>query len=347
MYQLGRNPPYYIPMLAALGLQIGAALSPSFAGVAICRLLVGFFISAVLLLLLPETFIDNILYRRARRLRRLTGSPLFKSPAEVSEHAAKGFGTIMKEALVMPFKVTFLDPSILFAACYMGFCYANFFCFFDAFPVVFGEIYPFSLEQLGLAFLCSVVAPALAVPCYVIYQLTYMYPLVKKHGMPIVERRLEPALLSSVTAALGLWIFAWTSFARLHWIGPMIGAGLFVWSNCITFQCIFYYVILAYPKYVASALAANDFIRSAAAAGLVHGATPLFHSRVGLHGGVSLLAGLATCGIAGVFTLYFKGASLRARSRFAESPAQVEKAVLEKIGESEGAVEVRLGEEQA
>lgn len=79
----------------------------------------------------------------------------------------------------------------------------------------------------------------------------------------------------------------------------------------------------------------------------MHGATPLFHSRVGLHGGVSLLAGLATCGIAGVFTLYFKGASLRARSRFAESPAQVEKAVLEKVGESEGAVEVRLGEEQA
>lgn len=69
-------------------------------------------------------FIDNILYRRARRLRLLTGSPLFKSPAEVSEHAAKSFGTIMKEALVMPFKVTFLDPSILFAACYMGFCCA-------------------------------------------------------------------------------------------------------------------------------------------------------------------------------------------------------------------------------
>jgi len=41
-----------------------------------------------------------------------------------------------------------------------------------------------------------------------------MFPLVRKKGMPVVERRLEPALVSSVTASVGLWIFGEPHLAR-------------------------------------------------------------------------------------------------------------------------------------
>ncbi|BGP43725.1 hypothetical protein JCM10449v2_007770 [Rhodotorula kratochvilovae] len=380
MHQLGRNPPYYIPLLFAVALQLGAALTPTFAGLAVLRLLIGFFVSpllatggasiadiwglrrfpvalcfvwvlpgfcapglapiltvyaverfgwrwsmwiqlwflaaaAVLILLSPETFEDNILYRRACRLRRLTGDTKLKTRAEVLG-AGKNATALLYEALAVPFKVTLLDPSILFANLYIGLCYGIFFSFFEAFPIVFAETYFFTASQQALAFLCVNVGAFVGAAVYIAYQLFYMFPLVARKGMPVVERRLEPALVSSITAAIGLFIFAWSSYRECHWSGPLFGTALYVASNINTFQCVFYYIILAYPKYAASVLAANDFIRSSIAAGLLHGATPLFRSRAGIHGGVSLLGGLAACGIVGIWVLYLQGASLRARSRF-------------------------------
>ncbi|BGP51955.1 hypothetical protein JCM10450v2_007915 [Rhodotorula kratochvilovae] len=380
MHQLGRNPPYYIPLLFAVALQLGAALTPTFAGLAVLRLLIGFFVSpllatggasiadiwglrrfpvalcfvwvlpgfcapglapiltvyaverfgwrwsmwiqlwflaaaAVLILLSPETFEDNILYRRACRLRRLTGDTKLKTRAEVLG-AGKNATALLYEALAVPFKVTLLDPSILFANLYIGLCYGIFFSFFEAFPIVFAETYFFTASQQALAFLCVNVGAFVGAAVYIAYQLFYMFPLVARKGMPVVERRLEPALVSSITAAIGLFIFAWSSYRECHWSGPLFGTALYVASNINTFQCVFYYIILAYPKYAASVLAANDFIRSSIAAGLLHGATPLFRSRAGIHGGVSLLGGLAACGIVGIWVLYLQGASLRAKSRF-------------------------------
>ena len=45
-------------------------------------------------------------------------------------------------------------------------------------------------------------------------------------------------------------------------------------------------------------------------------ARPLFIN-LGVGKGVSLLAGLSTMGVIGMFVLYFTGASLRAKSKFA------------------------------
>lgn len=78
------------------------------------------------------------------------------------------------------------------------------------------------------------------------------------------------------------------------------------------------YLPLSYPRYAASLFAANDFFRSAWAAGAVMYARPLF-DRLGIAGGVSLLGGLSCGGVVGVSTLYVYGARLRSRSRFADA----------------------------
>lgn len=78
------------------------------------------------------------------------------------------------------------------------------------------------------------------------------------------------------------------------------------------------YLPLSYPRYAASLFAANDFCRSAWAAGAVLYARPLF-SRLGIAAGVSLLGALSCGGVLGVSILYVYGAQLRARSKFAET----------------------------
>jgi DHA1 family multidrug resistance protein-like MFS transporter len=76
------------------------------------------------------------------------------------------------------------------------------------------------------------------------------------------------------------------------------------------------YLPLTYPRYAASLFAANDLCRSALASGSIIYGHPLYIN-LGIGPGISLLAGLLCGGVLGIWALWYFGASLRARSRFA------------------------------
>jgi DHA1 family multidrug resistance protein-like MFS transporter len=78
------------------------------------------------------------------------------------------------------------------------------------------------------------------------------------------------------------------------------------------------YLPLSYPQYAASLFAANDASRSALAAGSIIYAHPLFVN-LGIGRGVSILGGLAAGGCLGIWAIYYYGAKLRARSKFAQA----------------------------
>jgi DHA1 family multidrug resistance protein-like MFS transporter len=73
---------------------------------------------------------------------------------------------------------------------------------------------------------------------------------------------------------------------------------------------------MVYPAYAGSLFAGNDTMRSTLAAAAILFSRPMFLS-LGVGGGVSLLAGLTTLCIGGIFILFFYGDKLRAKSRFA------------------------------
>lgn len=81
-------------------------------------------------------------------------------------------------------------------------------------------------------------------------------------------------------------------------------------------QCLFMYLAFTYPQYAASLFAGNDAARSLLAAGAVLFAHPLYKS-LGIGPGISILGAVTVGFIGGIFPLYFFGAKLRARSRFA------------------------------
>jgi DHA1 family multidrug resistance protein-like MFS transporter len=89
-----------------------------------------------------------------------------------------------------------------------------------------------------------------------------------------------------------------------------------MWGEYTIMQCVFLYLPFTYPRYAASLFAANDFARSAFAAGCVIFSQPMYHN-LGVPKGVTLLAGLTVGCTVALFVLYFYGAGLRARSKFA------------------------------
>ncbi|KAK0466761.1 major facilitator superfamily domain-containing protein [Desarmillaria tabescens] len=108
-----------------------------------------------LLLFLPETYGPTILLKRARRLRKLTGNEQLRSQSEKNSEG-ESFVTVMKEALIRPF-ILAKEPVLMFANLYVGFVYAIFYLWFEAFPLVFTDIYHFRLGASGLPFLGFIV----------------------------------------------------------------------------------------------------------------------------------------------------------------------------------------------
>ncbi|RAH77942.1 multdrug transfer [Aspergillus japonicus CBS 114.51] len=271
----------------------------------------------VMFVAFPETSASTILLRRAQRVRKVFKDQRYVSQSEIDE-ASLSPRHIVAHALIRPLQITILDPAVFFTNLYSSYSYGVYYSFFEAFPLVYTDMYGFDLGLTGTAFLSIVVACLAGTLIYLIYVYWHWEPRVKKNGLSPPEQCLIPAIFASFLQPIGLFLFAWSSRQSIHWVVSMAGVALFSTGGFILFQGIFTYLPLSYPRYAASLFAANDFFRSAWAAGAVIYARPLF-DRLGIAGGVSLLGGLSCGGVLGVSALYVYGARLRSRSKFAET----------------------------
>ena len=252
---------------------------------------------------LPETSASNILLRRARRLRKLTGNKRLKSQSEIDQ-AHLTIHQIVVNALYIPVQIAVLDPAVTFANVYSSLVYGIYYSFFEVFPLVYPLLYGFNLGETGLTFMSITVAVIIAITIYSSYMYFIVEKRIKKHGLPPLERWLIPALFASFLPPIGLFLFGkmyrqpilivgWTARKSVHWIASVIGISIYTLGVFTIFQCVFIYIPLTYPQYAASLFAGNDLCRSSLAAGAILFARPLFLN-LGVAPGISLLAGL-TC----------------------------------------------------
>ncbi|KAF7289675.1 Benomyl methotrexate resistance protein [Mycena chlorophos] len=275
-------------------------------------------------LFLPETYEPTILLRRAQRLRKLTGNRELRTAAERDE-GTKSVRELAYESFVRPF-VLLLDPALAFASIYLGFVCDRvffdglFYLWFEAFPLVFTDIYHFNLGLSSLPFLGFIITGILTYTVYCIYQKYHVEPRfvrAEAAGTFVApEIRLEIGLMASIFVPTSILIFGFASKASIPWIVPVIGAALYLPGIFLTFQSILMYCATAYYAYTASVFAGNDLFRSAIAS-----AFPLFgrafFDNLGLGPGSGVLAGIAF-GMMPVYWLLLRyGHVLRQRSKYA------------------------------
>lgn len=269
----------------------------------------------LMFLLMPETSTPNILLRRAARLRKLTGHTPLRSQSEIDQAGLKP-SKVAVDALIKPWEITIKDPAIAFVNIYTALVYGIYYSFFEVFPLVYPVYYGFSPGIIGVVFTCILISCLIGLGVYCAYLYWYLIPDIMKNGLRAQEHRLQPALIAAFGPPIGLFIFAWTARPDIHWIASVVGITVYGATVFVVMQCIFVYVPLSYPQFAASLFAGNDFFRSALAFGSILFARPLFIN-LGVDRGTTLLACLSTLGVVGMFVLYFFGAKLRARSKFA------------------------------
>jgi MFS transporter, DHA1 family, multidrug resistance protein len=266
---------------------------------------------------MPETSSSNILLRRARRLRAINGDSRLRAQSEIDQGNMK-VSTVIWNSIVTPMEISIKDPAILFTNIYTALQYGIYYSYFEVFPLVYPVMYGFNLGETSIVFVSITVACILGIIIYCAYVYYYLEPDILKNGMRAQEHRLVPAVFASFGIPIGLFIFGWTSNPSIHWIASVIGVVIFAASGFVLFQCIFMYLPLSYPQYAASLFATNDTWRASLAAGAIIFARPLYVN-LGVGRGVSVLAGCSLAGVVGMFGLYYYGARLRARSKFALS----------------------------
>ncbi|KAI9689341.1 MAG: hypothetical protein M1822_009992 [Bathelium mastoideum] len=175
---------------------------------------------------MPETSAGNILLRRAKRLRALTGNEKLRSQSEIDQ-GEKKFGTVVYEALAIPAIICIQDPAVLFTNMYSAVIYAIYYSYFEAFPLVYVGDFGFNIGELGVVYVCIIVGCVLGIITYCSYQWFYLEPDIKKNGLRAQEHRLVPALFAVWLLPIGLFWFGWTARPSIHWIVSILGITCF------------------------------------------------------------------------------------------------------------------------
>ncbi|KAM3071372.1 GTPase-activating protein [Clarireedia jacksonii] len=267
----------------------------------------------VLIIVLPETSSANILYRRTRRLRKLTGRNDLKCEPELIGEQMTG-KDIALMTLVRPFSLSFTEPILLILNLYISLIYGLLYVWFESFVIVFVDMYGFNLGEEGLSFLGILIGTFAVIPPFFAYLYYVQEPQFNEDGEIKPEKRLPPACVGAFCIPICLFWFGWTSRPSVHWIVPIIGSSFFSIGAFLLFNSVLNYIGDAYPEYAASAYAGNDFMRSSFGAGFPLFASAMFKN-LGVDWASSTLGFISIAFIPIPFVLYIYGERIRKSSK--------------------------------
>lgn len=274
------------------------------------------FLSLILdVLFFEECYAPAILQRRAAHMRTRTQCWAWHT---LREEKSLDWVPFLKDLLLRPLKLLFMEPIIFLLSIYISFIYGMLYLFLTAYAIEFGELRRWSLGVDSLPYIGLLLGELLGALLVVCFEPWYLRQCAKVPGpikvMP--EARLPPMMIGGVLFSGGLFWFGWSSGRSVPWIVPTL-SGLATGCGMISiFLQAFNYIIDSYLMVAASALAANAVMRSCVAAGFPMFATQMFHNLT-VPWAASLLGFLAAALTPVPVLFWFYGARLRAMSRHA------------------------------
>ncbi|CCE79805.1 Piso0_002896 [Millerozyma farinosa CBS 7064] len=274
----------------------------------------------VLILFLPETNGDAILYQKYKCIKARYEYQDFDIKCSAFHVLPRSFDEAITEIIWRPIIITLEEPVVLLINLYTSLVYAVLYLWFELFPIVYLEVHHFSLIQMGATYLSFVCGVVLGVIPYLYYlYINYTQKFIRKEEV-YPEVFIPTSIAGNILMTAGIFLVGWTSSPKIHWFVPLIGAALFGASEVINFQSLLNYLGMSFPRYMASAFASNNLIRSS-----VGGVFPLFGRNlyknlstrefpVGWGSSVLGFISLLMCSIPILF--YANGKKLRAASRY-------------------------------
>lgn len=100
----------------------------------------------------PETYGPVLLQRRAKKLRKETGNLSIVAPLDLQPHDLRATLTV---TLTRPLRMIAKEFMVALTCLYLSLAYAIFYLYFQAYPLIFEDIYGMSTGVAGLIYLPS------------------------------------------------------------------------------------------------------------------------------------------------------------------------------------------------
>ncbi|EIN09355.1 MFS general substrate transporter [Punctularia strigosozonata HHB-11173 SS5] len=264
---------------------------------------------------LPETSSSAILYRRAVRLRKLTGNESLRSQGELDAEFYTA-NEVVQMTMIRPFVLGFTEPIVAAWNVYVALLYGILYIWISSFDLIFIEIYGFNLGENGLAFMGVAIGAIIGLFLMIPYVNRYIRPKFANGDEDFPpEARLPPAMVGAILLPASLFWFGWTARASIHWIVPIIATVFYSIGTFFVFQAGLNYLHDCYPRYLASVFAGNDLFRSVLGAAFPVFANAFFKN-LGIGKACSVLGGISVAMIPIPWVLWTYGPRIRAMSKW-------------------------------
>lgn len=264
--------------------------------------------------LIPETYSPVLLRRKAKNLSKETGM-VYRSEYEVKTQG-ESFRHKLAVNMSRPFILLFSETIVLLFSIYSAMIYGTLYLMFGAFSIVFQEGRGWSEGVGGLPFLGVGVGMMLGIGLNFFVNNKYVRDLDRAGGILPPEARLPIAAFGGCCLPIGLFWFAWTEQPEVPWIVPIIASVPFGLGMVTVFLATMNYLVDAYLRYAASALAANAVLRSLFGAIFPLFTVQMFHG-LGNNWALTLLAFLSLILTPIPFVFMRYGEIIRSHSKFA------------------------------
>ncbi|KAI1337619.1 major facilitator superfamily transporter [Xylariaceae sp. FL0016] len=268
----------------------------------------------VLVIILPETYAPVLLTRRAAKIRKADPKAQVYSSSELEGHDYK---QLVTRVLTRPIRMLLTELIVATTCLYLALVYSIFYMSFEAFPIIFQDVYDLSPGVAGLCYLPIGGGGILALPIF--FGFDRVFRIAKEQGRPWSKkeeyRRVPLATIGGPMFVISMFWLGWTARPEVPFVVPMLAGLLFGGGFLLIFMGMLNYLTDAYEIFAASANAAASSARSTFAVVLPLATTPMF-ARLGINGACSLLGGLSLVLSIVPFIFLWKGERIRAGSKF-------------------------------
>ncbi|KAI7696906.1 MFS general substrate transporter [Hortaea werneckii] len=274
--------------------------------------------------LLRETRGDVILRRRAQKLRKQTGKPVYTK----AELDSPPLVPRLLRSMSRPAYLLFTEPVLFASTCWSAFSFGTVFLFTQSIEAVFSGLYGW--EEYTVGYVQGAVVIGELIGWLMTLYSSHLYLKsasrnTEMPGKPIPEARLYVSTAASFIGIVGgMFVYAWTSYPYFPWIAPAIGLAMV--------GCGIQVVVSAVADYITDAYAASDYAGSAigavaagenTVAGLLPLAAASMYTNLGFQWASTLLAFIALVLSFAPVLFIFKGRTFRERSPFMLSGGQI------------------------
>jgi multidrug resistance protein len=205
----------------------------------------------VLLVVGRETYAPILLEKKAAKLRKETGNQNIKSKLAQQIPPRE----IFVRAISRPMKMLFLSPIVGMMSLYIAINYGILYLFFTTITFVFEGQYHFSSGAVGLAYIGVGVGMIVGMAVLGVLSDKYIKKAQAKGTVKPEDRLpLTLTLPGAIGLPIGVFIYGWTTYYKVHWIVPIIATSLIGLGNLTAMSKLYLplLVVVPHPRYFLS-----------------------------------------------------------------------------------------------